>query len=102
LLQKENRRIPLCFPATQMISGDFLDIDISILPSLENYGIPPRFIAVNPDSLLIKKISSLYSVNPPLAQLRFIRALFNESNMIPEPSRSILESISRRFLKEYV
>jgi hypothetical protein len=98
--KSRGNKIPPCLLAPGFLTGDFLDIDLSRLPSLVKWGIPNRFIAVNPRSSRIDKLVRLFQVNPRLAQFRFIKAVCNESNLVPEPGEGILERISRRLLKE--
>jgi hypothetical protein len=96
----KSNKIPPCMLSPGLLTGDFLDIDLSRLPSLAKWGMPKRFIAVNPRSSRIDKLIRLFQRNPQLAQFRFIRAIIKESNLVPEPREVILERISRQLLKE--
>lgn len=101
LLYIENKHIPVCWPAAGLQTVDFFDVDLSPLPSMIQWGIPNRFIAVNPWGRLTRKIVMLYSINPLLAQFRFIEAVLKESNLVPPPSEAILESISRKMSRKF-
>jgi len=74
---------------------DFLDVVLSLLPPLEQWGIPNRFIAVNPNSVRVQKWAGLVAKNPRLAQFRFIYTLLRESSLVPSPSGAVLERVSQ-------
>lgn len=79
---------------------DFFDADLSPLPSLTVFGIPNRFIAVNPNSTRVKKLAALFQKNPPLSQFRLISAVLEESRLVPYPSTGLIEEVSRQLFKE--
>ncbi len=94
-LRNIDRRIRICLITKGMGAGDYLDVDLSLLPSLEKWGIRSRFIGVNLNSKRIQKLGNLYSSNRKLAVFRFIRGMVDESNIIGEPSARLLEKVSK-------
>lgn len=96
LLHKQNKRIPPCWPATGVQTGDFFDVDLSPLPPMTQWGVPNRFIAVNPSGPLIKELVKRSATNPLLAQFSFIEAVLKESNLVPPPSEALLENVSKK------
>jgi hypothetical protein len=98
LLESRGGGMPPCLPAPGLYTGNFFDVDLSLLPPLRHWEAPNRFIAINPNSSRIKRLADLFQKNPPLAQFRFIQALLKESNQASSPPGRILERISRHLL----
>jgi len=98
LLQSINPEIPLCVMAPGFSSGEFYDVDLSSLPSFTGWGIPNRFIVIDPDGERIMELVALFKINRELAQFRLLRTLLKESGIIPVPKEEILETVSRQFL----
>lgn len=98
-LQSISRKIPLCVLGPGLVTSDFLDVDLSELPSLEKWGIPKKFIAINPNSRRMKNLVRLYEENPRLAQFRLVIALIKESGLISYPSAAIIEKVTRKLVK---
>jgi hypothetical protein len=94
-LQTIEKKIPPCLLAPGLGAEEFYDVDLAALPSLQPWGIPNRFIALNPDSPRIRDLDSLFQTNPHLAQFRLIAAILEESNLILYP-RAVLARVSRQ------
>jgi hypothetical protein len=99
-LQTISRKMPLCVLASGLESADFYDVDLSALPSLEKWGLPRRFIAVNPGSSRVKKLAQLFQKNPGLAQFRLMVVLLKESGMISYPMTVVIEKVSHQLLNQ--
>ena len=97
-LQSVSRKMPWCVLATGLETADFYDVDLSALPSLEQWGIARRFIAVNPGSKRIKDLANLFQKNPGLAQFRSIVILLKESGLISYPTPVVIEKVSHLLL----
>jgi len=74
---------PSCVLAPGFGSGEVYDVDLSPLPSFEEWGIPNRFIVIDPDGVRIKELLRLFKTNPELAQFRLIGLVLKESGLIP-------------------
>jgi hypothetical protein len=101
-LQSISRKMPLCVLASGLKTADFYDVDLSALPALEKWGLPKRFIAVNPGGSRIKKLAHLFQKNPGLAQFRLIVVLLKESGLISYPMTVVIEKVSRQLLNRQV
>lgn len=100
LLSPLDRQMPLILAAPGLDGDDLFDVDLSLLPSLEAWGMPNRFVAVNPFGPRILKWASLFRDNPQLAQYRLISMVFKQSMLIPRPIDRWKEELSVRLLKE--
>ena len=89
---------PSCVLAPGFGSGEVYDVDLSPLPSFEEWGIPNRFIVIDPDGVRIKELLRLFKTNPELAQFRLISMVLKESGLIPVPAEVIIEKVSRQLL----
>jgi hypothetical protein len=101
-LQSISKKMPLCVLAPGLETADFYDVDLSALPTLEKWGLPKRFIAVNPASNRVKKLALLFQKNPGLAQFRLISILLKESSLISYPMKVIIEKVSHQLLKRQI
>jgi hypothetical protein len=99
-LQSLGRKMPLCVLAPGLETADFYDVDLSALPSLEKWGLPKRFIAVNPGSKRVKELAHLFQKNPGLAQFRLIVMLLKESGLISYPAAVVIEKVSQQLLNK--
>jgi hypothetical protein len=101
LLKKSGAgQIPPCLLVSGRTREDLCDVDLSPLPTLPNWLMPNRFIAVNPYSRRLNAVAALYQENPKLAQFRFIDMLLKESRLVPVPATGIIERVSRQLLLE--
>jgi hypothetical protein len=97
-LRAVSKKNPPCLLAPGLGAADLYDVDLSALPSLREWGIPNRFIALNPDGSQIKEPVALFQTNPHLAQFRLITIILKESGLIPYP-QAIIKKVSRQLTR---
>lgn len=101
LLGKIIKGMPGLLVAPGLHGEEIFDVDISGLPDLGSWGMPRRFIAVNPFSQRFKEWMILFKDNRLLAQYRLIDMVFKQSHLIPAPVSRWREAVSIELIKGY-
>jgi hypothetical protein len=100
-LRRGWRKATSCLSAPGLSDADFLKVSLPKRVRRPPFYFPRRFIAVNPFSTALSRSSSLHSLNPGLAVVRFLRLLQAEQMLDDSAAARLAGRAARRFLRSF-